>query len=153
MACRLFGTKPLFETMLVVINWTLEYELQWNFNKRNKTFYSPKCSWKYRLRNGGHFVQGQMSQGITMVTETMFSCNQLPGPKTSCKFRHRGSIKVSSNAKSCYFHSNGLSQNKFAEDFELLVKQFKEDGTSVSAALYHHIVYHSEHFVLCRARS
>ena len=24
--------------------------------------YSQKCIWKYRLRNGGHFVQGEMSQ-------------------------------------------------------------------------------------------
>ena len=26
-----------------------------------KTFYSQKCIWKYRLRNGGHYVQGEMS--------------------------------------------------------------------------------------------
>ena len=36
MACRLFGAKPLSK-------------------------HSQKWIWKYRLRNGGHFVQGEMS--------------------------------------------------------------------------------------------
>ena len=26
-----------------------------------QNFHSRKCIWKYRLRNGGHFVQGEMS--------------------------------------------------------------------------------------------
>ena len=34
----------------VFVNWTL----------RNKTFHSRKCIWKYRQRNHGNFVQGEM---------------------------------------------------------------------------------------------
>ena len=30
--------------------------------KMKKTFDSRKCIWKYRLQNGGHFVQGGMSK-------------------------------------------------------------------------------------------
>ena len=33
-------------------------KLQWNSNQNKKTFHSRKCIWKGRLRNGGHFVQG-----------------------------------------------------------------------------------------------
>ena len=31
------------------------------FKSKFKVFHLRKCIWKYRLRNGGHFVQGKMS--------------------------------------------------------------------------------------------
>ena len=31
------------------------------FESKYKTFHSWKCTWKCNLRNGGHFVQGEMS--------------------------------------------------------------------------------------------
>ena len=43
MACRLFGAKPLPETMLnfFLVNWTLRNKLQWNSN-RNTIFFIRK---------------------------------------------------------------------------------------------------------------
>ena len=41
----------------VNINWNLNNKLQWNFSQNTKKKSSRKCIWKYRLRNGGHFVQ------------------------------------------------------------------------------------------------
>ena len=49
--CRLFGAKPLPEPMLGCCQLEPKY----------KTFHSRHCIWKYRLRKGGHFVQGEMS--------------------------------------------------------------------------------------------
>ena len=40
--------------------------LQWNFNQNTKLFIHEKCIWKYRLRNGSHFVQGEMSNSKAM---------------------------------------------------------------------------------------
>ena len=42
----------------VIINWTLG----------NKSFHSQKCISKYRLLNGGHFVQGEMNFNRYMLT-------------------------------------------------------------------------------------
>ena len=39
------------------------------FKSKYKTFHSWKCIWKYRLRNGGHFVQGEMSQSTLSCTQ------------------------------------------------------------------------------------
>ena len=33
MGCRLFGTKPLPESTLIFVNWTLMNKLQWNLNQ------------------------------------------------------------------------------------------------------------------------
>ena len=42
----------------IIVNWTLRNKFQWNCNRNtNKTFRSIKYIWKYRLRNGGHFVR------------------------------------------------------------------------------------------------
>ena len=41
----------------VIVNWTFRNKLHWNFYQ-NTIFHSRKCIWTYRLRNGGHFVQG-----------------------------------------------------------------------------------------------
>ena len=77
MACRLFGTKPLSQPLLVIVNWTLRNKLLWIFFYQNTKLFihenasriivcgmaihSWKCIWNYRLRNGGHFVQGEIS--------------------------------------------------------------------------------------------
>ena len=42
----------------VIDNWALGNKLQWHF--KYKTFHSLKCSWNHRLRNGGHFVMGEI---------------------------------------------------------------------------------------------
>ena len=38
MACRLFGRKPLPETMLTLFNEILRNKLKWNFNENTKFF-------------------------------------------------------------------------------------------------------------------
>ena len=55
MACRLFRAKPLSKPMLI-IHWTLGNKLRWILIKIHN-FWFIKCTWKYRLRNGVHFVQ------------------------------------------------------------------------------------------------
>ena len=42
----------------VILNWTLENKLQWNCNKDTKLFVHENVYENYRLRNGGHLVQG-----------------------------------------------------------------------------------------------
>ena len=59
MACRLFGAKSTPEPMLAYCKLDLEEQTSMNFESKYKTFYSWKCIWKCRLRNGGHFVQGR----------------------------------------------------------------------------------------------
>ena len=45
------------------------------FQSKYKNFHSWKCIWKYRLRKGGHFVQGEMTQqgwvGAMIVASAM----------------------------------------------------------------------------------
>ena len=47
-----------------IVYCALGNKLQWNFNQNSKLFVHKKCIWKYHLRNGGHFVQGQMSSRV-----------------------------------------------------------------------------------------
>ena len=56
MACRLFGTKPSSEPMLSYCHSDPKEQTAVKFLIK---FYSWK--WKYSLRNGSHFVQGEMS--------------------------------------------------------------------------------------------
>ena len=44
---------------VLIFNWTIRNKFQWNFNQ-NIFFLSRKCIWKYRLRNRGHVVQGEI---------------------------------------------------------------------------------------------
>ena len=39
----------------IIVSWIFRNKLQWNFNQ-NTFFHSQKCIWKYRLKNGSHFV-------------------------------------------------------------------------------------------------
>ena len=43
--------------------WVIRTKLQWNLNQNH----SRTCIWKYRLQNGGHFVQGEMSYHVPHV--------------------------------------------------------------------------------------
>ena len=61
MACRLFGAKPLSKPMLCQCQLDPKEQTSVKFQSKYKTFHSRKCIWKYRLRIGGHFVQGEMS--------------------------------------------------------------------------------------------
>ena len=42
-------------------NWNLMNKTQWNLNRKFIHFHARKCICKYRLRNGGHFVQDETS--------------------------------------------------------------------------------------------
>ena len=55
MACRLVGAKPLSQPMLD--DQSLETSLS-EFVIKIQIFHLRKCIWKYRLRNGSHFVHG-----------------------------------------------------------------------------------------------
>ena len=54
MACRLFGAKSLPELMLTYCQLDPEEQTSVKFKSKYKTFHSRKCTWKCRLRNGGH---------------------------------------------------------------------------------------------------
>ena len=68
MACRLIGAKPLPEAMLSCCQLDPSEQTSAKFESKYKDFHSWKCIRKCRLRNGGHFVQGEMSYGIQHTT-------------------------------------------------------------------------------------
>ena len=57
-ACRLFGTKSLSKPML---GYCQLEQTSVKFWSKYKTLLQRKCIWRYRLRNVGHFVLGEMS--------------------------------------------------------------------------------------------
>ena len=61
MACRLFGAKPLPEPMLTYCQLDPKKQTSVKFESQYKIFHSWKCIWRYRLRNVGYFVQGEMT--------------------------------------------------------------------------------------------
>ena len=61
LACHLFGAKALPEPMLAHCQLDLKNKLQWNSNQNTKLFIEENAFKKCRLRNGGHFVPGEMS--------------------------------------------------------------------------------------------
>ena len=61
MACRLYSVKPLSKPMLPYCQLDPEEHISVKFYLKFKTFHSWKCIWEYRLLNGRHFVQGEMS--------------------------------------------------------------------------------------------
>ena len=62
MACRLFGAKTLSKLMLEYCQLDPYEQTSVKFQSKYKTIHSTTCNWKFRLRNGGHFVQGPVSQ-------------------------------------------------------------------------------------------
>ena len=61
MACRQFGAKPLSKPLLDYYQLDPWEQSSGKFQSKYKTLQSQKCIWKYRLRNGRHFVQGGIS--------------------------------------------------------------------------------------------
>ena len=59
MACRLFGAKPLSKPMLGDCQLDTYVQTWMQFYSKYKTFHSPKCIWKYCLRNDGYYVRGR----------------------------------------------------------------------------------------------
>ena len=49
-----------------IVNWNLRNNSV-KFKSRYKTFHSRKCIWKYRLRNGDHFVHGRWVKSLASV--------------------------------------------------------------------------------------
>ena len=54
-ACRLFITKPLSESMLGFVNWTLRQQIFVKFESKYKM-----TDWKCLLQNGRHFILSSM---------------------------------------------------------------------------------------------
>ena len=64
---HLFGAKPLPEPTLAYCHcWTLKNKFQSNLNQI-QTFHWRKCL----LRNGGHFVRGEMSYGCSLFAQVV----------------------------------------------------------------------------------
>ena len=63
----------------VIVNWALRNKLQWNFNQNTILFIHENASKKYRLRNGGHFVQGRWVNSLWRCEATwrQRSCSAL----------------------------------------------------------------------------
>ena len=61
MACRLFGTKPLFKPVLGYYQFDPKEKTSVKFESKYNTFHSQKGIWKWRLWNGGHYVLGKIS--------------------------------------------------------------------------------------------
>ena len=57
--CRT-GSKPLPEPTLNHCQLDRQEQISVKFESKYKTFHSWKCTWKCRLWNGGHFVQGEI---------------------------------------------------------------------------------------------
>ena len=60
MACRLFGAKPLSKAMLSYCHLDPNEQTSVKCQLKYKNFHSRNCIWKYRLRSGGHFIEGEM---------------------------------------------------------------------------------------------
>ena len=61
MDCRLDGTKPLSEPMLTYCQLEPREHISMKLYLKFKYFHSRKCIWTCRLRDGGHFVEGELS--------------------------------------------------------------------------------------------
>ena len=56
MACRLFGAKPLSESILTNCQLYHKDRNPVKWESTNKTFHSWTCVWKCRMQNDGHFA-------------------------------------------------------------------------------------------------
>ena len=59
MACRLFGAKPFSEPVLRYCQLDRWEQSSVKLISKYSTFHSRNFTWKYHLRNVGHFVQGR----------------------------------------------------------------------------------------------
>ena len=67
MAYRQFGDKPLSQPIRVYCQLEPWEQTSVKFQSKYKTFDSWKCSWKYRLPNGGHFVGGHVIKLLKLL--------------------------------------------------------------------------------------
>ena len=67
LTCRLFGAKSILEPMLNYCQFNPQEHASVKCETKYKTFHSWIYIWKCRLRNGGHFVQGEISYIIWML--------------------------------------------------------------------------------------
>ena len=89
MACHLFSAKPLSEPMHSYCQLDTKEHISVNFYSRFKSFHSVKCTWKCRLRNGGHFISASMY----WICCCYPSCNRMT--IISCQF-------TAEDIKNCY---------------------------------------------------
>ena len=75
MACHQDNAKPLSEPMLTYCQFDLKEHISMKFYLKFKYFHSGKCVWKCRLRNGGHFVQGEINNMILTALCTVLMMN------------------------------------------------------------------------------
>ena len=61
MTCCLFCAKPLSKPILGYCQLDPQEQHSVKFETKYKTFHARKCTWKCRLRNVSHLVQGEMS--------------------------------------------------------------------------------------------
>ena len=52
-------TKPVSQPRVYYCQWDSLAQNSVKFHAKFTHFLSWKCTWKYRLRNGGHFIQGK----------------------------------------------------------------------------------------------
>ena len=78
MACRLDGAKPLSEPMLTYCQLDPKEHISMRFHLKFIYSHSRKCVWKCRLRNGGHFDQGEMSLQSSVCWVSMWGQPQFP---------------------------------------------------------------------------
>ena len=55
MSCRLFSAKPLPETLLVIVNWTLGNKFHWNQNRNSYIFIQENAIENVVCQIGDHF--------------------------------------------------------------------------------------------------
>ena len=67
MARRLFGPKPLSKPMMCYCQIEPLGINSMKIWSKYKTSHSRKSTWKYRLRNGDHLVQGRWSDSLSTV--------------------------------------------------------------------------------------
>ena len=101
------GLAPNLNQCWVIVIWNLLNKLQWNFNQNTTLFIHEKRIWKYRLRNGGHFVPGGwVNDQQTLCTkfqplslccghiQNVFRCDSLPFKRTKCFKTIQNLVKI-----------------------------------------------------------
>ena len=73
MACRLFGTKPLIEPMLIYSQFDPQEQTSVKFEPKYKKNHSWKYNWKCRQRNSGHLSrEGRVK--VADISADIFKC-------------------------------------------------------------------------------
>ena len=105
LACGLFGVKQLPEPGDADLLSIGPLEINFGeFESKYKTFHSRKCVWNCRLRNGAHFVQGEVSyfaHGLQFGRMSWRMCGLFEGKlnrvstvsPARCRFQHAGAAR------------------------------------------------------------